>query len=393
MSTTKLKNNRNTREDSFNILIVDDDELVMESFDRVFSPDENGFSVDKTTDARHAIDLIEKRVYDLVITDLVMPEIDGIQVLRKVKKANPDTEVILITAYSSSSSILDAMYFGASNYITKPIDPAELRLHVRKAINRRKSILERDRKIAELERLSYTLAHDFKASLLSIRGFARILLNDYSDKLNGDGQFLLYRINANVSTMESMIEGLLEYAKIGKLEINPENINTAKLINKITENFKPILKENHIDLIIEKQLPDVYFYRSGLLTIFANLIDNAIKYARYDAESYIKIGVSKDRVNSNANQLLFYIEDNGIGIPQKNLKLVFDIFQRCEKIMNKNGYGMGLAIVKKVLGSMNCSIHAESELGEKTTFYFTLPKKNPVTTNTPQNDGSQEITI
>ncbi len=388
MSTTKLKNNRNTREDTFNILIVDDDELVMESFDRVFSPDENGFSVDKTTDGKHAIDLIEKRVYDLVITDLVMPEIDGIQVLRKVKKANPDTEVILITAYSSSSSILDAMYFGASNYITKPIDPAELRLHVKKAINRRKSILERDRKIAELERLSYTLAHDFKASLLSIRGFARILLNDYSDKLNGDGQFLLYRINANVSTMESMIEGLLEYAKIGKLEINPENINTAKLINKITENFKPILKENHIDLIIEKQLPDVYFYRNGLLTIFANLIDNAIKYARYDAESYIKIGVSKDRVNSNANQLLFYIEDNGIGIPQKNLKLVFDIFQRCEKIMNKNGYGMGLAIVKKVLGSMNCSIHAASESGEKTTFYFTLPKKNPVTTNKPQNDGS-----
>ncbi len=388
LSTTKLKNNQKTREDSFNILIVDDDELVMESFDRVFSSDENGFSVDKTTDGKHAIDLIEKRVYDLVITDLVMPEIDGIQVLRKVKKANPDTEVILITAYSSSSSILDAMYFGASNYIAKPIDPAELRLHVKRAITRRKSILERDRKIAELERLSYTLAHDFKASLLSIRGFVRILLNDYSDKLNGDGQFLLYRINANVSTMESMIEKLLEYAKIGKLEINLEKINTAKLINEITENLKPILKENQIDLIIEKQLPDVYFYRNGLLTIFANLIDNAIKYARHDAESYIKIGVSKDRVNSNANQLLFYIEDNGIGIPQKNLTPVFEIFQRCEKIMNKNGYGMGLAIVKKVLESMNCGIHAESEPGEKTTLYFTLPKKNLMPTNKPQNDGS-----
>lgn len=388
LSTTKLKNNQKTREDSFNILIVDDDELVMESFDRVFSSDENGFSVDKTTDGKHAIDLIEKRVYDLVITDLVMPEIDGIQVLRKVKKVSPDTEVILITAYSSSSSILDAMYFGASNYIAKPIDPAELRLHVKRAITRRKSILERDRKIAELERLSYTLAHDFKASLLSIRGFVRILLNDYSYKLNGDGQFLLYRINANVSTMESMIEKLLEYAKIGKLEINLEKINTAKLINEITENLKPILKENQIDLIIEKQLPDVYFYRNGLLTIFANLIDNAIKYARHDAESYIKIGVSKDRVNSNANQLLFYIEDNGIGIPQKNLTPVFEIFQRCEKIMNKNGYGMGLAIVKKVLESMNCGIHAESEPGEKTTLYFTLPKKNLMPTNKPQNDGS-----
>lgn len=371
----KLENPKINSENSFNILIIDDDELVMESFDRVFNSAENGFFVDKTTDGKNALDLIEKKVYDLVITDLVMPEIDGIQVLRKVKKANPDTEVILITAYSSSSSLLDAMYFGASNYISKPIDPSELRLHVKRSINRRKSIVERDRKIAELERLSYTLAHDFKASLLSIRGFTQILSNDYTDKLNSDGQFLLYRINANVSTMESMIERLLEYAKIGKLEINLENISSAGLIREVAENFTPILKENHIDLVIEKQLPEVNFYRNGLITIFSNLIDNSIKYTRRDAESYIKIGITKDRSDSDENHILFYIEDNGTGIPQNKLTRIFEIFQRCDKGRETDGYGIGLAIVKKVLESMNCSIRAESELGEKTTLYFTLPKK------------------
>ena len=103
------------------ILIVDDDELVIESFEHVFQEFGSGFSVEKTTDSREAIKLIESNYYDLIITDLVMPDVDGIQVLQRAKEIQPDTEVILITAYSSYNSAVDAMYFGASDYISKPI--------------------------------------------------------------------------------------------------------------------------------------------------------------------------------------------------------------------------------------------------------------------------------
>jgi signal transduction histidine kinase len=365
---------RNQDEETYSILLVDDDELVVESFERVFQQNDSRYKVDKTTDSREALSMLEHKTYDLVITDLVMPEVDGIQVLQKVKSTSPETEVILITAYSSTNSALDALHFGAFDYIPKPFNPAELKLRILRAINKRKAILERNRKTAELERLAYTIAHDFKASVISIKGFTQILAQDYFDKLNSEGMFLLYRINSNISCMETMIEGLLEYSKIGKVEVQWKNINAHELVQEVAQNFAPALKENAIRLSIEGTLPTVSFYRSGLQQIFNNLIDNSIKYARPEIDSYIKIGVSNDGNLIDSIHYQFYVEDNGIGITKENLKLIFEIFQREEIGSAAKGYGIGLAVVKKILESAGCTIRAESEKGLKTVFYFTIPK-------------------
>jgi two-component system sensor histidine kinase/response regulator len=364
----------NQDEETYSILLVDDDELVVESFDRVFQQNGSRYNVDRTTDSREALSLLEHKTYDLVITDLVMPEVDGIQVLQKVKSVSPETEVILITAYSSTNSALDALHFGAFDYIPKPFNPSELKLRILRAINKRKAILERNRKTAELERLTYTIAHDFKASVISIKGFTQILAQDYFDKLNSEGMFLLYRINSNISSMETMIEGLLEYSKIGRVEVQWKNINVHELVQETAQNFAPALKENAIRLSIEGTLPTVSFYRSGLQQIFTNLIDNSIKYARPDADSYIKIGVSNHGLPVDERHYQFYVEDNGIGITKENLKLIFEIFQREEITGPAKGYGIGLAVVKKILESAGCSIRAESEKGVKTVFTFTVPK-------------------
>jgi signal transduction histidine kinase len=365
---------RNQDEETYSILLVDDDELVVESFERVFQQNENRYRVDKTTDSREALSLLSNKTYDLVITDLVMPEVDGIQVLQRVKSTSPETEVILITAYSSTNSALDALHFGAFDYIPKPFNPSELKLRILRAINKRKAIVERNRKTAELERLAYTVAHDFKASVISIKGFTQILAQDYFEKLNSEGMFLLYRINSNISCMETMIEGLLEYSKIGKVEVQWKNINAHELVQEVAQNFAPSLKENAIRLSIEGTLPTVSFYRSGLQQIFTNLIDNSIKYARPDADSYIKIGVSNDGALVDSRHYQFYVEDNGIGISRENLKLIFEIFQREEMGSSAKGYGIGLAVVKKILESAGCTIHAESEKGSKTVITFTVPK-------------------
>lgn len=362
----------NNPKNIYNILVIDDDELVMESFERIFSGNENGFNIDKTTDSKCACDLIEKNEYDLVLTDVVMPEIDGFQILKKVKRRTPEAEVVLITAYSSASSMRDAMFLGATYYLTKPINPSELKYYILKALSRRQAVLERNIKIEELERLSYTLAHDFKSSLISIKGFTQILSQDYFDKLDSDGQLLLYRIDSNVSAMGSMIEGLLDYTRIGRIDITLENINTGELVKEVIDNFAPQLKEKNIELIVENELPRVYFYRDGLSRIFSNLIDNSIKYARKAADSYIKIGITGDRDTADDKYLHFFIEDNGIGISPESRRLIFEIFQRDEKIKKEPGHGVGLAIVKKVLMSADCSISVESKPGERTTFYFTL---------------------
>jgi signal transduction histidine kinase len=368
---TKVRPHKNSIE-SYKILIVDDDELIVESFERVFEEYTTGFDIDKTTDSKKALELIEKKNYDLVITDLVMPDVDGIQVLQKVKELQPDSEVILITAYSSTSSALDAMHFGAFDYITKPLDLSELKMRITRAINKREAVLEKKRKVDEIERLCYTLAHDFKATTLSIKGFSKILVQDYHKQLDEEGQFLLQRITSNIDTMESMVESLLEYTKIGKWQIFKENIDTNEVVEEVVINYTPTLKEHYIDLIIEKPLPEVYFYRDGLHRVFSNLIDNAIKYSRSDIHPYIKIGTNS--THSDRQFERFYIEDNGIGIPKENIKRIFEIFQRGNKAPLKNGYGIGLAVVKKILENMHCTIEAESEQGKPTRFSFTLPR-------------------
>jgi two-component system sensor histidine kinase/response regulator len=369
---TKAKVQKNSTE-LYRILIIDDDKLVVDSFERVLQEYERNFSLDKTTDAKRALSLIERNSYDLVITDLVMPDIDGIQVLQKVKEIQPDSEVILITAYSSTGSALDAMHFGAFDYITKPFDLIELKMRITRALKKRDAVLEKRRKVEEIERLCYTIAHDFKATLVSIMSFSKILIQEYHNILDKDGAFLLERINANIQSMESMVEGLLEYTKIGKWQINKENINTNEVIEEVVINYTPALKENEIELIIEHPLPEVYFYRNGLTQIFTNLIDNAIKYARRDVHSYIRIGTNNVEQESIHHEH-FYIEDNGIGIPKQSLNTIFEIFQRGEKAPHKKGYGIGLAVVKKILETMNCTIFAESEQGKPTRLCFTLPQ-------------------
>ena len=368
---TKVRPYKNSIE-SYKVLIVDDDELIVESFERVFEEYTTGFDIDKTTDSKKALELIEKKNYDLVITDLVMPDVDGIQVLQKVKELQPDSEVILITAYSSTSSALDAMHFGAFDYITKPLDLSELKMRITRAIKKREAVLEKKHKVDEIERLCYTLAHDFKATILSIKGFSKILVQDYHKQLDEEGQFLLQRITSNIDTMESMVESLLEYTKIGKWQIFKENIDTNEVVEEVVINYTPTLKEHYIDLIIEKPLPEVYFYRDGLHRVFSNLIDNAIKYSRSDIHPYIKIGTNS--THSDRQFERFYIEDNGIGIPKENIKRIFEIFQRGNKAPLKNGYGIGLAVVKKILENMHCTIEAESEQGKPTRFSFTLPR-------------------
>ena len=361
-------------DDSFSILLVDDDELVVESFERVFQQNDSRFKIDKTTDSKHALNLIAQKGYDLVVTDLVMPDIDGIQLLQKAKSVSPDTEVILITAYSSCNSALDALHFGAFDYIPKPFNPSELKLRIYRALNKRKAILERNSKTAEMERLAYTIAHDFKSAIISIKGFTQILAQDYFEKLNSEGMFLLYRINANISTMETMIEGLLEYSKIGKVEVKWKNFDTNGAVQEVISNFAPALKENNIRMEIDDSLPEVHFYRSGLQRVFTNLIDNSIKYARPGVDSYIRLGAINGGSPVDGRHCKFFVEDNGIGIGEDNLKLIFEIFQREDAGNPIEGYGIGLAVVKKILESAGCSIRAESEKGERTTFIFTLPK-------------------
>jgi len=354
------------------ILIIDDDELVIESFEKAFQSVGESLSFEKTTSSVKGLNLIENNEYDLVITDIVMPEIDGINILKKVKERSPDTEVIIITAFSSYNTALDAMHFGAFDYIPKPFNPAELRVRIMRAINKRKAVKEKIQKVKETERLCTSLAHDFKSVLVSIKGFANLLIQNYSNKLNDEGRFILERIISNVNVMEAMVHGLLEYSRAGGMIKTYEIINTEEILDSIIRGFAHRLKEKNVEVIVDKPLPNVYFYRNGLIQVFTNLIDNAIKYSRKDVKGIIRISAKSGIGFSGRPQYIFSISDNGIGIPRDFLPRIFEPFQKGNP-EDSESYGLGLAIVKKILDTANCSIEVDSELEKGTTFSFSLP--------------------
>ncbi len=369
ISLPDYKQNNRTQK----ILIVDDDELVLESFDKVFKENSSTLNVEKTSDGKQALKMLADREYDIIITDLVMPGIDGIQILKKAKQLQPEAEVILITAYSSYNSAVDALYFGATDYISKPINAGELKARVSRAVKKRETLLEKNSKLLEMERLFYTVAHDFKAAILSVKSFSEILSDDYRDKLDDEGQFLIQRIRSNLSIMESITEGLLEFSKIGKVNELWENIDTSDILKDIVDNFTPALKEKGITLTIKTALPPVYFYRHGLQRVFSNLIDNSIKYTRSGVAPCIKIGSTDTGPLSAEGLCQFFVEDNGIGIELENRELIFKLFHRENGSIRVQGYGIGLALVRKILETAHCAIAVQSEKNEKTVFYFTLP--------------------
>ena len=282
-------------------------------------------------------------------------------------------EVIIATGCGNMQSAVQALRFGAFDYISKPINTSELKTRLARAINKHSEIAEKNRKIVEMERLYYTIAHDFKSTILSIKSFSDLLSRDYFDKVQDrEGRFLLERINANVSAMEGITERLLEYSRIGKFEEEWIDIDTEALMGELLDNYDLQIKEREIELQVESPLPRVHFYMSGLRSVFTNLIDNAVKYTREDVKSYVRIG-TEPSPGAKAKHHHFFVADNGVGIKPENIERIFEIFQREDAEGRGQGYGIGLALVKKILEMAGCSISVESREGEETIFRFTLP--------------------
>lgn len=220
----------------------------------------------------------------------------------------------------------------------------------------------------ELENFAYVASHDLKAPLRGIGSITDWLINDHADTMNDDGAELLQLMKNNVQRMHNLIEGLLQYSRIGKINPTRENIDLRKLLEEIQSRLTLLKLGN---LILPKHLPNIINDRITIQQVFENLIYNAIHYNNHPpAEKKVEIGVTESN-----NQYEFFVKDNGIGIEEKYHHRIFKIFQTLAQKSDTKGTGIGLSIVKKVIENNNGKIWLESIPGEGTTFYFTLKKK------------------
>jgi len=218
----------------------------------------------------------------------------------------------------------------------------------------------------ELEQFAYVSSHDLKEPLRMITSFLQLLQRRYADKLDEDANdFIDYAVEG-AKRMNSMINDLLEYSRIGSTEIEFEYLESEKILKIALRNLESLIDDSHA-IITYDPLPLIYVNEQMMIQLFQNIIGNAIKYRSLITP---EIHISADKVD---DEYVFAVKDNGIGIDPKHILRIFTIFQRLHSREEYDGTGIGLAISLRILQKHHGVIWAESELGKGTTFYFTIP--------------------
>lgn len=238
-----------------------------------------------------------------------------------------------------------------------------------KSLNRMSETLntnfkELKRKNDELDQFAYVVSHDLKTPLRGIKNIISWIEEDHPEQITPELSRNLELIKGRANRMEKMINGLLEYARIGRVK---KKIGLVD-INELLLDLKELLIPKNVILTIDKKLPKIKAEKVRLEQVFSNLISNAVKY---NDKPYPEIKISFEERD---HEYLFSVADNGPGIENQYLEKIFLIFQTLKERDAFESTGVGLAIVKKVIEDNNGTIDVDSEIGKGTTFYFTWPK-------------------
>jgi PAS domain S-box-containing protein len=222
----------------------------------------------------------------------------------------------------------------------------------------------------DLKRLVYTVSHDLKNPIIAINGFTTRLLKSMSDRISEREKNYLNAIKESGQHMEGFVNDLLNYSAAENLKLEEEPLDVGDIIERIIIELEPQLEAKSGKVVVDGDMPVIITDRTRLIQIFSNLISNAIKYSHPDRLPIINIGY-----RPKAEMHIFYVKDNGIGIPSEYLENVFDMFFRTYEDL-ASGTGLGLSIVKKAVNDMSGDIWIESEKDSGSVFYFSLPEKN-----------------
>ncbi len=235
----------------------------------------------------------------------------------------------------------------------------------------------------ELDDFAYIASHDLKEPLRGIHNYATFLIEDYSDKLDENGRSKLLTLRVLTERMYSLIDSLLEYSRVGRVGLAIQKTDLSELLDTVIETLHITLEEKQVQIRIPAPLPTIRCDSIRIGEVFRNLITNAVKY-NDKPDKFIEIGYRQDappppaagaesHAPKGASEIVFWVRDNGIGIPKKHFDGIFRIFKRLHaRDKFGGGTGVGLTIVKKIVERHHGRIWLESTPGEGTTFFFTL---------------------
>lgn len=361
------------------LLIVDDEVAQMRALTDTLAVE--GYATEGFSSAKQALSALRPGEFDVLLTDLMMPEMDGITLIDAALKVDPSLCAIVMTGHGTVDTAVQAMQGGALDYILKPFRLNVILPVIARALNLRRLRLEnaelqrrerlRSEELAaaykDLESFAYSVSHDLRAPLRAIDSFGQMLMEDYAEALGQEGGRLLDTIRSNSQKMDQLIVGLLEFSRVGRQALKREPMDMTKLAKAAVA--EAMMTYNGPKPGIEVgELPSVLGDALVMRQVWSNLIGNALKYSSKRDSPLINV---TGRVQGA--EAVYRVEDNGAGFDMRYADKLFGVFQRLHRSEEFSGTGVGLAIVQRIVIRHGGKISAEGKVGEGATFQFVLP--------------------
>jgi signal transduction histidine kinase len=396
-----------------NILVIDDEPLMLQSIRIMLGG--KGYDVLTAGSGAEAVDCMGQGAIDLVLLDIMLPDMDGYQLMGRITTNYPDTPVIVITGHSSTESAISALRQGAYDYLRKPFGYEEFLKTVENAVAHLK--LKREHRLAEeellkahaqlelrvrertaelaraneklmeeiairnqaeedlrrssekIKLLTYSISHDLKSPIIGIHGLTRLLHARYRHLLEEAGKNLCDQILRASEQASALIEKLNVYISAKETPLTIETFQLKETLATMKEEFAHALNTRTIAWVEPAGSCEITADRIAVVRILRNLVDNALKYGGPPLTKLI-IGY----IQSDESQTLS-VSDNGVGLRKKNAGKIFERFVRDATSQGVEGCGLGLAIVREIAEQHGGCAWVEANPGGGVTFYVSLHKK------------------
>jgi two-component system, sensor histidine kinase and response regulator len=347
------------------VLIVEDDGVVAELVRQLLV--HQGYEVvDVARDGKSALDAVQRLRPDVVVMDLHMPQMGGVEATRQIQEVCP-TPVVVLTAHDDLQLTVEAAAAGAGAYLVKPPNDRELLRAITVARARFDETQALSAQNTDWSTFAHTVAHDLKNSLQPIVGMSELLREDLETTSPEAAQAYLGQISGDARKLGHMLDDLLLLAEVRDRDLLLQRVKMVELVAEAQSRLTALSTELGAHVRAPEHWPEVRGYGPWVVEVWVNYLSNALKYGGRPPQ--IELGW---RLEGAAGGYRFWVRDNGAGLSEEEQAQLFTPYVQLHP-GELGGHGLGLSIARRIVEKLNGSVGVESTVGEGSTFWFSLP--------------------